>query len=149
MSEPAIDLETIFKILPHRYPLLLVDRVLEMDPCVSIHAIKNVTVNEPHFNGHFPGKPIMPGVLIIEALAQASALMVSDSLKSERQLVYFMTIDNARFRKPVIPGDVLHLHVEALKNRRNVWKCQAHAEVDGQKVAEAVLSAMISEDTAQ
>jgi 3-hydroxyacyl-[acyl-carrier-protein] dehydratase len=144
MAEAIIDIDRIIKLIPHRYPLLLVDRVLALEPQKSIHALKNVTFNEPHFTGHFPDKPIMPGVLIIEAMAQASALLVASELENpEDKLVYFMSIDETRFRKPVVPGDSLHLHVTALQNRRNVWKFSGEGQVDGQKVAEAVFSAMI------
>jgi 3-hydroxyacyl-[acyl-carrier-protein] dehydratase len=145
MSEPIINIEQIIKSLPHRYPLLLVDKVIELEPNKKIVAIKNVTFNEPHFTGHFPGHPIMPGVLIIEALAQAGALMVTSApgFKAEEKLVYFMSIDGAKFRKPVVPGDVLELHVEATQNRGAVWKLSANAFVDGTKVAEAELKAMI------
>jgi len=141
----TINIEKILKSLPHRYPLLLVDKVIEFEESKKIVAIKNVTFNEPHFLGHFPNHPIMPGVLIIEALAQAGALMVTcaQDFKAEDKLVYFMSIDGAKFRKPVIPGDVLELHVEAIQNRGNVWKLSAQAKVDGVKVSEAQLSAMI------
>ena len=145
MSSTKINIEKILKSLPHRYPLLLVDKVLSLEPGKSIVAIKNVTFNEPHFLGHFPDHPIMPGVLIIEAMAQAGALMVTcnDDFKADEKLVYFMSIDGAKFRKPVIPGDVLELRIEALQNRGAVWKLGAKAFVDGQKVSEAQLSAMI------
>lgn len=145
MSEPIINIEKILKCLPHRYPLLLVDKVIALEPNKKIVAIKNVTFNEPHFLGHFPDHPIMPGVLIIEALAQAGALMVTadPNFKPEDKLVYFMSIDGAKFRKPVVPGDVLELHVEAVQNRGAVWKLAAVAMVEGQKVAEAQLAAMI------
>ena len=141
----VINIEKILKSLPHRYPFLLVDKVLSLEPGKNIVAIKNVTFNEPHFLGHFPDHPIMPGVLIIEAMAQAGALMVTchDDFKAEEKLVYFMSIDGAKFRKPVIPGDVLELRIEALHNRGAVWKLGATACVDGQKVSEAQLSAMI------
>ena len=140
-----INIEKILKSLPHRYPLLLVDKVIEIIPNKKITAIKNVTFNEPHFLGHFPDHPIMPGVLIIEALAQAGALMVTcaENFRAEDKLVYFMLIDGAKFRKPVVPGDVLELHVEAIQNRGSVWKLSAQAKVDGVKVSEALLSAMI------
>lgn len=140
-----INIEKILKCLPHRYPLLLVDKIISLEPNKKITAIKNVTFNEPHFLGHFPEHPIMPGVLIIEALAQAGALMVTcaKDFKPEDKLVYFMSIDGAKFRKPVIPGDVLELHVEAIQNRGSVWKLNAIAKVDGTKVSEAQLSAMI------
>ena len=140
-----IGIEKILQSLPHRYPLLLVDKVVSLEVGRKIVAIKNVTFNEPHFMGHFPNHPIMPGVLIIEAMAQAGALMVTAApdFKAEEKLVYFMSIDGAKFRKPVIPGDVLELHVEAVQNRGAVWKLSAVAIVSGQKVSEAQLSAMI------
>ncbi len=145
MAEPIINIEKIIKSLPHRYPFLLVDKVVSLEVGKKIVAIKNVTFNEPHFLGHFPDHPIMPGVLIIEAMAQAGALMVTAApdFKAEEKLVYFMSIDGAKFRKPVVPGDVLELHVEAVQNRGAVWKLAAVAIVDGQKVSEAQLSAMI------
>lgn len=145
MSQPVINIEKILQSLPHRYPLLLVDKVIALEVNKKIVAIKNVTFNEPHFLGHFPNHPIMPGVLIIEALAQAGALMVTAApdFKAEEKLVYFMSIDGAKFRKPVVPGDVLELHVEAIQNRGAVWKLSAVAMVEGQKVAEAQLAAMI------
>src|SRR3989338_2492488 len=140
-----INIEKILKSLPHRYPFLLVDKVVSVEPNKKIVAIKNVTFNDPHFLGHFPDHPIMPGVLIIEAMAQAGALMVTAApdFKAEDKLVYFMSIDGAKFRKPVVPGDVLELHVEIVQNRGNVCKFAAIAMVDGQKVSEAELSAMI------
>jgi 3-hydroxyacyl-[acyl-carrier-protein] dehydratase len=150
MTEHTIDIEGIMKLIPHRYPLLLVDRIVEITPGERIVALKNVTMNEPHFNGHFPGKPIMPGVLIIEALAQASALMVIKGMIGDvMPLVYFMTIDNAKFRKPVVPGDALRLEVNAVQRRGNVWKCAGQAFVEDKKVAEAVFSAMIVEQEAK
>jgi 3-hydroxyacyl-[acyl-carrier-protein] dehydratase len=144
-KQTIIGIEQILKSLPHRYPFLLVDKVIELELGKKIVAIKNVTFNEPHFLGHFPDHPIMPGVLIIEAMAQAGALMVTSApgFKPEEKLVYFMSIDGAKFRKPVIPGDVLELHVEVVQSRGPVWKLSAVAIVDGQKVSEARLSAMI------
>ena len=144
-SKTIIGIEKILKSLPHRYPFLLVDKVIKLEPEKKIIAVKNVTFNEPHFLGHFPDHPIMPGVLIIEAMAQAGALMVTaaPNFNPEDKLVYFMSIDGAKFRKPVIPGDVLELHVEAVHNRGAVWKLSAVGMVDGQKVAEAQLAAMI------
>ncbi len=144
-KQSIIGIEQILKSLPHRYPFLLVDKVIELELGKKIVAIKNVTFNEPHFLGHFPDHPIMPGVLIIEAMAQAGALMVTSApgFKPEEKLVYFMSIDGAKFRKPVIPGDVLELHVEVVQSRGPVWKLSAVAIVDGQKVSEAQLSAMI------
>jgi 3-hydroxyacyl-[acyl-carrier-protein] dehydratase len=140
-----IDIEKIIKSIPHRYPFLLVDKIIAMEPSKSAVGVKNVTFNEPHFMGHFPDKPIMPGVLIIEAIAQTAAIMVINSLDVDPQnkLVYFMSIDNAKFRKPVVPGDVLELHLEVIQNRSNVWKLSGIAKVEGVKVAEAEISAMI------
>lgn len=140
-----IDVTQIMDMIPHRYPLLLVDRVIDVVKGESATGIKNVTMNEPHFTGHFPGHPIMPGVLIIEAMAQTSAVLVVDTLGDEAKgkLVYFTSIDNAKFRKPVVPGDTLHLHCKALKNRGALWKFEVYAEVDGQKATEATISAMI------
>ncbi len=148
MSTPAIiGIEQILKSLPHRYPFLLVDKVVQLEINKKVVAIKNVTFNEPHFTGHFPDKPIMPGVLIIEAMAQAGALMVTAApgFNAEDKIVYFMSIDGAKFRKPVVPGDVLELHVEVVQNRGPVWKMSAVGIVDGVKVAEAQLSAMIAD----
>ncbi len=145
MSKAIIDIQEILKLLPHRYPFLLIDKITELEPNKKIIGIKNVTFNEPQFMGHFPDHPIMPGVLIIEAMAQAGALMVTSApdFDASNKLVYFMSIDGAKFRKPVIPGDVLELHVEAAQNRGNVWKLSATGIVAGQKVAEAQLAAMI------
>ena len=142
-----INIEKILKSLPHRYPILLVDKVVELEIGKSITAIKNVTFNEPHFLGHFPDHPIMPGVLIIEAMAQSGALIVTlgEDFKSEENLVYFMSIESAKFRKPVVPGDVLELKVEVIHNRGSVWKLLGNAFVDGVKVSEAEFSAMIVE----
>jgi 3-hydroxyacyl-[acyl-carrier-protein] dehydratase len=140
-----IDIQQILKSIPHRYPILLVDKIIAMEENKSIVGIKNVTFNEPHFMGHFPDKPIMPGVLIIEAMAQTASVMVMNSggRSLDDSLVYFMSIDNAKFRKPVIPGDVMELHIEVLQNRGAVWKMAAVAKVEGVKVAEAEFSAMI------
>ena len=140
-----ISIEQILKSIPHRYPLLLVDKIIAMEENKSVVGIKNVTFNEPHFMGHFPDKPIMPGVLIVEAMAQTASVMVMNSggRSLEDSLVYFMSIDNAKFRKPVIPGDVLELHIEVIQNRGAVWKMQGIAKVEGIKVAEAEFSAMI------
>lgn len=140
-----IDIEQIIRSIPHRYPFLLVDKIIAMEPSKSAVGVKNVTFNEPHFMGHFPDKPIMPGVLIIEAMAQTAAIMVINSLDVDpkNKLVYFMSIDNAKFRKPVVPGDVLELHIQVIQNRSNVWKLSAIAKVADFKVAEAEISAMI------
>ncbi len=141
-----MNIQDIFKLLPHRYPILLVDRVNSVEEGKCISAQKNVTINEDFFNGHFPGHPIMPGVLIIEALAQSSGLLVMHSLKDvdpNDYLVYFMSIEEAHFRKPVVPGDVLILDVEIIKNRGNIWKMKGIAKVSNIKVADAVFSAML------
>ena len=140
-----IDINRIMKMIPHRYPILLVDRVLECVPGESAVGLKNVTFNEPHFQGHFPNFPVMPGVLIIEAMAQTAAIMVVQSMgaEAEGKLVYFMGIDNCKFRKPVTPGDSMHIHINKTQNRKNVWKFKGEAKVDGALCAEADFSAMI------
>jgi 3-hydroxyacyl-[acyl-carrier-protein] dehydratase len=130
-SLETLDTEQIMNLLPHRYPFLLVDRVIEIDGDDSAIGIKNVTFNEPHFTGHFPGKPVMPGVLIVEAMAQTA-------------LVFFMTIDNAKFRKPVVPGDRLEIHVKKQKQRGGIFRYAGEAIVDGVKVAEADVQAMVT-----
>jgi 3-hydroxyacyl-[acyl-carrier-protein] dehydratase len=135
-------------MIPHRYPMLMIDRIVDLVPDQRATGIKNVTINEPFFQGHFPGAPLMPGVLIIEAMAQTAAVLVVATLGAEREgsLVYFMSIDSARFRKPVKPGDVLRVHVEKGRNRGNVWKFNGRAVVDGDVVAEATYAAMIREE---
>jgi 3-hydroxyacyl-[acyl-carrier-protein] dehydratase len=143
----TIDISRILECLPHRYPFLMIDRIVRIDGDESAVGIKNVTFNEPIFQGHFPGKPICPGVLIIEGMAQtAGALCMStiDEFK-EPPLVYFMAIDKARFRRPVIPGDTIHYHVQKMRNRGRVWRFRAQALVDGNLVAEAEVSAVIVE----
>jgi beta-hydroxyacyl-ACP dehydratase FabZ len=141
----AIDIAGVLRLLPHRYPFLLVDRIHSIDGDNSAVGVKNVTVNEPHFMGHFPGHPVMPGVLIIEALAQtAGAICLHKIADGKPARVYFMTIDNAKFRKPVVPGDQLELHVRKIKNRGNIWKFACEAIVDGTRVAEAEITAMMS-----
>lgn len=142
-----IDVTRIMEMIPHRYPILLVDRILEITPGESAVALKNVTMNEPHFQGHFPNFPVMPGVLIVEAMAQTSAIVCVESLgaEAEGKVVYFMTIDNARFRKPVTPGDSLHIHVEKIRSRGSVWKFKGVAKVGDQVCAEATFSAMITD----
>lgn len=142
-----IDVNQIMKMIPHRYPILLVDRILEMKKGESAIGLKNVTMNEPQFQGHFPQMPIMPGVLIVEAMAQTAAIVVVDFLgeDAEGKLVYFMTIDSARFRKPVVPGDSVHIHVEKIQSRGKVWKFKGQAIVDGKVCSEAIFSAMIAD----
>ncbi|HEU0071619.1 MAG TPA: 3-hydroxyacyl-ACP dehydratase FabZ [Alphaproteobacteria bacterium] len=141
----TIDLQRIMQMIPHRYPFLMIDRVEDVIAGESAVGIKNVTINEPFFQGHFPSEPVMPGVLIIEAMAQTSAVLVVHTLgkEFEGKLVYFMSVDSARFRKPVTPGDRIRIHVAKDRNRGNVWKFKAEAKVDGVLVAEATYAAMI------
>lgn len=143
-----IDIDRIKELIPHRYPFLLVDRVIDVQTNARATGIKNVSVNEPFFSGHFPQKPVMPGVLIVESMAQTAAVLVVHTLGpgAEGKLVYFMSIDSARFRRPVHPGDQLHIHVEKQRSRGNVWRFSGEARVDGDLVAEAVYSAMIMDD---
>ena len=134
----TMDIHEVLKHLPHRYPFLLIDRVLEYVPGKTLKALKNVTYNEQFFTGHFPIRPVMPGVLILEAMAQATGILAfrsTETLPSDGTLYYFVGIDNARFKRPVEPGDQLILNVEVRRNMRNVWQFQARAEVDGQMVA--------------
>lgn len=148
-SLEAIDILEVMKLLPHRYPFLLVDRIVDIDGDNSATGIKNVTINEPHFLGHFPGQPVMPGVLIIEAMAQtAGAICIRNRRSDSPSVVYFMTIDNAKFRKPVVPGDRLEIHVTKLKQRGTIWRFACEAKVEGAKVAEAEISAMIATNPA-
>lgn len=141
----SADIIKILELLPHRYPFLLVDKIIEMDGDESCIGIKNVTFNEPQFNGHFPGQPVMPGVMLIEGMAQtAGALCVAAKLgQSSPRIVYFMTIDHAKFRKPVVPGDQVEYHLKKLKHRANMWWFKGEAKVDGKIVCEAELSAML------
>jgi 3-hydroxyacyl-[acyl-carrier-protein] dehydratase len=143
-----IEIKEIIHILPHAYPFLLVDRIIEMEPGKRIVGIKNVTYNEPFFPGHFPGHPIMPGVLIVEAMAQTAGILVFNSLPQEQHepQIYFLGIDNVRFRKPVIPGDQLHLELEITKHRQSIWGFKGKALVDGKLVAEAELLAMLGNE---
>ena len=142
------DVMEIMQMIPHRYPFLMIDKVTDIIPDVSAVGIKNVSINEPFFQGHFPRQPVLPGVLIIEAMAQTAAVFVVETLEGAAagKLVYFMTVDEARFRKPVFPGDVLKIHVSKLRNRRNVWKFRGEARVEGRLMAEATYSAMIMDD---
>tara|TARA_Y100000813_G_scaffold101364_1_gene72371 strand:- start:22 stop:486 length:465 start_codon:yes stop_codon:yes gene_type:complete len=140
-----IDINRIMEMIPHRYPFLLIDKVVEAIPGESGVGIKNVTINEPFFQGHFPGHPIMPGVLVVEAMAQTAGVLVMAGLDDVKDaLVYFMTVENARFRKPVVPGDCLRIEVEKIQSRGDVWKFKGRAMADGVLKAEAVYSAMIA-----
>jgi len=141
----VIPIERIMEMIPHRYPFLMIDKVIELEPDHHAIGVKNVTINEPFFAGHFPSKPVMPGVLLIEAMAQTSAVLVVETLgkDAEGKLVYFMSIDEAKFRKPVVPGDAVHIRVDKQQSRRNVWKFACVATVEGTKVAEAIVCAMI------
>lgn len=151
MSDTQCDIIEIMGMIPHRYPILLVDRLLEFEPGERAVGLKNVTFNEPHFQGHFPGLPVMPGVLIVEAMAQTSAILVVKTLGEEAKgkIVYFMSIEEAKFRKPVTPGDALHIHVTKIQNRKNVWKFSGEAKVGDTVHAEAVFSAMIMDKRAE
>ncbi len=144
----SADISNILACLPHRYPFLLVDRIERIDGEASCVGIKNVTVNEPHFQGHFPGNPVMPGVLIIEGMAQTAGvicILANGGIpKGAAPIVYFMTIDEAKFRRPVVPGDVLEYHMTKVSKRRNMWWYRGEARVRGELVAEARVGAMIT-----
>ncbi|WP_421709827.1 3-hydroxyacyl-ACP dehydratase FabZ [Algihabitans sp.] len=144
----AADIMAVMQMIPHRYPFLMIDRVVDIQLDHSALGIKNVSINEPHFQGHFPRQPVMPGVLIVESMAQTAAVLVVETLEGAAagKLVYFMTVDSARFRKPVVPGDQLQVHVTKLKNRGPVWKFSGEARVDGVLAAEATFTAMIMDD---
>jgi 3-hydroxyacyl-[acyl-carrier-protein] dehydratase len=139
------EIEQIKRMIPHRYPMLMIDRVVDLVPDVKAVGIKNLTINEPFFQGHFPSEPLMPGVLIIESMAQTAAVLVVATLGPDREgsLVYFMSVDAVRFRKPVFPGNTLRIHVEKQRKRGNVWKFRGVAKVDDTVVAEATYAAMI------
>lgn len=146
-TQPAVlgtaEIKDLMRLLPHRYPFLLVDRIIDIDGDRSAIGIKNVTANEPHFTGHFPENPIMPGVLLIEGMAQTAGAICARAQGGGANTVYFMTIDNARFRKPVVPGDRVEYHVGKIKQRGNIWKFHCEAKVDGARVAEADVGAML------
>jgi 3-hydroxyacyl-[acyl-carrier-protein] dehydratase len=141
----VVDIMRIMHVIPHRYPFLLIDRVIDLVRDASAIGIKNVSVNENFFQGHFPGHPVVPGVLIIESMAQTAAVLVVETLGDAMagRLVYFMSVEGAKFRRPVVPGDQLRIHVTKLRHRGNVWKFAAVARVDGVSVAEATYAAMI------
>ena len=144
----TLDVMRIMEMIPHRYPFLMIDRVVDLVPGVSAVGIKNVSINEHHFQGHFPRRPVMPGVLIIECMAQTAAVLVVETLggAAAGKPVYFMSIEEARFRKPVVPGDRLHVHVAKLRRRGAVWKFSGEARVDGVLMAQARFTAMIMDD---
>lgn len=143
----TIEINEVMKRIPHRYPFLMVDRVVDFVPYEGAVGIKNVSINEPHFQGHFPKRPIMPGVLIVESMAQTAGVVVVSSLgtDAEGKLVYFMSVEEAKFRRPVEPGDQLMIHVTRKQNRGPVWKFEGKAMVDGVLVAEAIFTAMIKD----
>ncbi len=143
------DIMRVMHMIPHRYPFLMIDRVVDIHANASAVGIKNVTINEPYFTGHFPRQPVMPGVLIIESMAQTAAVLVVETLGEDAagKLVYFMSVDEARFRRPVVPGDSMHVHVSKIRHRGSVWKFKGEARVDDAVVAEATYAAMIRDDT--
>lgn len=147
-AEPGVvDIQEILRRLPHRYPFLLIDRAYDFVPMKSIRGIKAVTFNEQYFQGHFPGMPMMPGVLMVEAMAQTGAILISKSLDVDvsRHTVFFMSVDGAKFRRPVVPGDLLQMRAEVDFARRGIFKFRGEAEVDGQRVSEAVFAAKVME----
>ena len=141
----AVKIASILKMLPHRYPFLMVDRVIDIRGDEFGIGIKNVTINEPQFQGHFPENPIFPGVLLLEGMAQTAGVLCVHARKESPPYVYFMTIDCAKFRKPVVPGDTVEYHMTLHKRRRNMWWYRGEAKVEGELVAEAMLSAMMGE----
>ena len=146
-----IDIARIMHVIPHRYPFLMIDRVVDVVRNASAIGVKNVSINEHFFQGHFPGHPVMPGVLIIESMAQTAAVLVVETLgpDSAGKVVYFMSVEGAKFRRPVVPGDQLRIHCTKERNRGNVWKFHAIARVDGTSVAEATYAAMIMDRVAE
>lgn len=144
MSEKIelVDIHEIMSILPHRYPFLLVDKVIDIDPGLTGIGIKNVTVNEPYFQGHFSSNPVMPNILLVEAMAQAACIVVAKGGINAGRVMYLLGVDQVFFKKDVRPGDQVRIHVRSLQNRGKVWKCEAIAKVDGEVVAEAILIAM-------
>jgi 3-hydroxyacyl-[acyl-carrier-protein] dehydratase len=144
-TKDIVDIQKIMKRIPHRYPFLLVDKVIDLVPGESAIGIKNVTMNEPQFMGHFPDFPVMPGVLIVEAMAQTAAIVVCETFEDpeDEKQVFFMSIDEARFRKPVVPGDQMKIHVSKVQARKTVWKFKAEAKVGDVLCAEATYAAMI------
>ncbi len=145
---PSYDVMGIQRLIPHRYPFLMIDKAVNIVEGQSIVGIKNVTINEPFFVGHFPSHPVMPGVLIVDGIAQTAAALVMHTLGSiaHGKVVYFMSVEGSKFRKPVVPGDTIHFHCEAQKSRGMVWKFSGVAKVDGVKVAEAIYTAMIVDE---
>lgn len=145
-----IDINRVMQLIPHRYPMLLIDRIVDIVPGQRCTGIKNITFNEPQFTGHFPNQPVMPGVLMVEAMAQAAGALVicSTDNTTDGKLIYFLSVDDCRFRKPVVPGDRLELHVEIIHNRGNVWKFQGTGKVDGGVVCEAKYAAMLVDPAA-
>ncbi len=144
----SIDIGRIMEMIPHRYPMLLVDKVVDIVPDEKAVGVKNITINEPQFQGHFPQRAVMPGVMIVEAMAQTAGILVVHTLgaEAEGKLVYFMTIDKCRFRRPVGPGDVMHIHVTKEQARGNVWRFQGKVYVDDQLCSEAGFAAMLVEE---
>jgi 3-hydroxyacyl-[acyl-carrier-protein] dehydratase len=144
-SVAEIDITRVMQMIPHRYPMLMIDRVVDVVPDVRATGVKNISINEQYFQGHFPQRPVMPGVLIIESMAQTAAVLVVHTLgaAAEGKLVYFMTVDDARFRRPLTPGDTAYIHVTKQRNRGNVWKFRGEAKVGDTLCAEATFSAMI------
>lgn len=147
MTEVLVDVEEIMRALPHRYPFLLVDRIIEMEPGQRVVGLKNVTMNEPFFQGHFPGRPVMPGVLIIEAMAQTGGMLAYNAAPDmKKKLIYFMSMDKVKFRRPVVPGDQLRMEVVSVHRSSRAWKMEAKAYVDGKVAAQAELTAAVNID---